>query len=228
MIKDKLGNMGRDLNNNKILEPSEIDMLAGSLTRMGGKKSLASIHNSGKKIEDKKSFKTDTLENVLDNINNGRVADINDTSGIKPQLGSHIVLNSDNRYTAVKGIVEETALSDYFFSTTNTKIIQDTLRYKVFQITNMVIGPQSSNELYIIMRSILLQHANFKVSQFGLIDEIKKLNELVLQYSVKEVSSNLLQYQGYLSDLSKNPTPMDRPSFTERQNYTYDTSNTNI
>ena len=92
----------------------------------------------------------------------------------------------------------------------------------------MVIGPQSSNELYIIMRSILLQHANFKVSQFGLIDEIKKLNELVLQYSVKEVSSNLLQYQGYLSDLSKNPTPMDRPSFTERQNYTYDTSNTNI
>ena len=66
------------------------------------------------------------------------------------------------------------------------------------------------------MRSILLQHGNFKVSQFDLLNEIQKLNELVLQYAVKEVSSNLLQYEGYLSDLSKNPVPMDRPSFTER------------
>ena len=78
------------------------------------------------------------------------------------------------------------------------------------------------------MRSILLQYGNFKTVQDKLVDEIRKLNKLVIDYSEKEVSSNVLQYAGYLNDLGKLPDPMDRPSFTERNNYTYDISNTNL
>ena len=69
----------------------------------------------------------------------------------------------------------------------NTKVVQDTIRYGVYQVTNMVVDYQSPRELYIIMRSIMLQHANFKVGQSELINEIKKLNKFVVDYAVEEV-----------------------------------------
>ena len=76
------------------------------------------------------------------------------------------------------------------------------------------------------MRSILLQHANFKIGQTELIKEIQKLNKLVVDYSVKEVSSNVIQYQGYLNAIKKLPTPLDRPSFDPATgNRSYDMSN---
>ena len=40
------------------------------------------------------------------------------------------------------------------------------------------------------MRSIMLQHANFQVSSANLIEEIKALNALVVDYVVGEVGSN--------------------------------------
>ena len=47
----------------------------------------------------------------------------------------------------------------------------------------------------------------------------------VLNYTVKEVTSNVLQYKTYLKDLSKLPTPIDRPKYSRYKNYTYDISN---
>ena len=58
----------------------------------------------------------------------------------------------------------------------------------------MVIDYQSTQELFIVMRSILLQHANFKINQQKLFDEFGKLNKMVVDYCVKEVSSNVQQY----------------------------------
>ena len=82
-------------------------------------------------------------------------------------------------------------------------------------MTNLVVGYQSSQELYIIMRSILLQNANFKITQEKLVDEVRKLNRLVVDYSVKKVVSNVQQYQGYIKDIEKMPTPMDRPGYND-------------
>ena len=78
----------------------------------------------------------------------------------------------------------------------------------------MIVDYQSPTELYIIMRSIMLQHANFKVSQSELINEIQKLNKLVVNYAVKEVSSNVQQYDTYIKDIQTLPNPMDRPGFS--------------
>lgn len=171
-------------------------------------------------------FKDKTLSDVLENINNGRVSDIDIFDGsdtIKPD----IVMNRDNQETSVKGIVEETALSKYFFSEENIDAIQQTLRYRVYKRTNKVIDKQSDRELYIVMRSVLLQHANFKVKSNELINEIHKLNSRVIDYCVGEVSSNVLQYQGYINDLQHLPIPLDRPGFDETgsRNRSYDLSN---
>lgn len=149
-----------------------------------------------------------------DKFNNGRVPDVSMVNNVNKTVEGDIVIRNDNQQTGVKGILEESVLSDIFLSEMNTKVIQDTIRYRVYQNTNMVVDYQSTRELYIIMRSIMLQHANFKVSQNELLDEIKKLNGFVVDYSVKEVSSNVEQYDVYIKDIQSLPTPMDRPGFS--------------
>ena len=76
------------------------------------------------------------------------------------------------------------------------------------------------------MRSIMLQFANFQTASENIIDEIKRLNKLVIEYSVGNISSNVKQHMGYIDDIGRLPTPMDRPSFSNTdKNYTYDISN---
>ena len=107
----------------------------------------------------------------------------------------------------------------------NTDIIQQTIRYKVFENTDKVISNQSSNTLFIIMRSMMLQYGNFRVSVEGLNDEIRELNKKVVDYCTENITSNLLQYLGYIKDIEKLPTPMDRPVYHNKENFTYDISN---
>jgi|TARA_B110000503_G_scaffold88557_1_gene134269 hypothetical protein len=171
------------------------------------------------------SFVGNTMGDTLDTINNGRVPDINIFDNVTVTRRGDVTMKQDNQEMSVKGIVEETALSNIFFSEQNTKSLHDTLRYEVYRRTNLIVDYQSEKDLYIIMRSILLQHANFKVSSEDLLNEIHKLNKLVISYSAHEVGSNVLQYKGYIRDLSKQPPPLDRPSFVERdRRVTFDLS----
>ena len=187
----------------------------------------------------KDSFDKKTLSDVVGEINNGRVSDINVTSNVqrpKPKDAlsqlikrGDVIMKQDNQSTAVKGIVDETALSTIYFSEVNTNIIQQTLRYKVYEKTKMIVDYQSSEALYIVMRSILLQHANFRVDGSDLAFEIRKLNFYVIKYCVDEVSANVLQYKGYIKDVGKLPDPMLRPKpadddFSSR-NKAFDLSN---
>lgn len=75
------------------------------------------------------------------------------------------------------------------------------------------------------MRSIMLQYANFSVSTENLLDEIRSLNQRVIDYSAENISSNVQQYMGYLSDIEKLPIPIERPSYQNKNNFTYDISN---
>ena len=166
------------------------------------------------------------LDTMLENVNNGRLGDV---SVVKDMVGNKqgdMVIKKDNNETAIKGILEQNSINDIFFSDMNMKVLQDTIRYKVHEITKKVISEQSQNELYIIMRSIMLQFANFRVNVDNIVDEIKRLNEKVVEYSVENISSNVLQHDGYIKDLSKLPTPMDRPLVSNStKNFTYDISN---
>lgn len=71
----------------------------------------------------------------------------------------------------------------------------------------------------------MLQYGNFKVSAENLLDEILELNQRVVNYSAGNISSNVQQYIGYIDDIQKLPTPMEHPSYQNKQNYTYDISN---
>jgi len=232
IITDSLGNKGRDTNYDGILSSNEIDSRASGIG-LGADKIkkddswVKSAYGVDKRthiqglmrgdwagdIDDTNNAMDDLLKS--DKFNNGRIPDVSMVENVVKTFDGDIIIRNDNQQTGVKGIIEETVLSDTFFSEKNTMAIQDTIRYGVYKVTNLVIGYQSSQELYIIMRSILLQNANFKITQEKLFDEIRKLNKLVVDYSVKEVSSNVQQYQGYIKEIEKMPTPIDRPDYND-------------
>ena len=82
---------------------------------------------------------------------------------------------SNRREYSLKGIIQETPMSNLFFSDMNIKSLQWTIRYRIFKEKNKKISYQSENELFVIMRSVYLQYANSFVSSDNLIDDIKKL-----------------------------------------------------
>ena len=172
------------------------------------------------------SSQSQPLDSMVERVNNGRVGSINVINDVVGDKKGDIVIHKDNQDTSVKGLLEKNSLNDIFFSDMNMKVLQDTIRYKVHEITKKVISVQSQNELYIIMRSIMLQFANFRTDVDNLADEIKRLNKKVVEYSVDNISSNVLQHDGYIKDLSKLPDPMDRPVVSNSsKNFTYDISN---
>ena len=202
-----------------IPKPPDLNILKEYTINPDGSKSLTKFYDE----------KQDADIGVMTNkINNGRIEnistienkDINDINDI-----NDIVINKDFSDLSLKGILEENSLNNIFFSEMNTKVIQDTLRYRVYKNTEQIISNQSTNDLFIIMRSIILQYANFRTGLDNLTEEIKRLNEKVLDYAVENVTANVKQYKGYVKDLSELPTPLDRPQYENKGNYTYDISN---
>ncbi len=166
-----------------------------------------------------------TLDSMLDGANNGLVSDIDITRDNPLPPETSLVIKKDNVETSIKGILEDNSINDIFFSDMNIKVIQDTIRYKVNKNTGEIIARQSDSALYIIMRSIMLQFANFRVGIDEIIDEIKRLNQRVIDYSVDNISSNVQQHKGYIDKLSKLPIPLDLPVYHNKNNFTYDISN---
>jgi len=166
---------------------------------------------------------------LIDMTNNGRVRDatkeIPDTVPTNlPPVG--LMMDQDDQETAIKGILEENAVTTVLFSKMNMRVLQDGIRYGVYQRTKQMIGEQSPNELYVVMRSIMLQYANFQTSSDAIVEEIRRLNTKILIYCIENVSSNVLQKVQYLKDIQNLPVPIDRPSYVDKpRNYTYDISN---
>jgi hypothetical protein len=156
---------------------------------------------------------------------NGRLHDASIVKDTVIPKGSDIVINKDNNETSIRGLLEQNAVNDIFFSDMNMKGLHESVRYGVHLKTEKVIANQSQNELYTVMRSIMLQYANFQVETDNIIDEIRRLNGKVILYCVDNISSNVLQHMEYINDLSRLPEPIDRPVLTERNNFTYDISN---
>lgn len=173
-------------------------------------------------VEDDQSA---TLDTMLGDVNNGLVTDVELMKDNPLPPETSLVINKDNKDTSIKGILEDNSINDIFFSDMNTKVIQDTIRYRVNVETGEVISRQSDNELYIIMRSIMLQFANFRTGIDNIVDEVRRLNDKVVEYAVENVSSNVKQHKGYVNKLSKLPVPLDMPVYHNKANYTYDISN---
>lgn len=130
-----------------------------------------------------------------------------------PQYQRPVVDNSSYAAEAIVGQIDRNNLSDIFFSTTNINALQEGLRYRVYVETNGVhtIGRQSDMELKIVMRSIYLQYARH--DNTPIIEQVRRLNQRVLDWIVPEVVSNVKQYVVYKKDSSTLPVPLDRAQY---------------
>jgi hypothetical protein len=113
---------------------------------------------------------------------------------------------------ALKTIMCPNKLSRAYFSDRNIQNLQDAIRYTVYKDTKKTIGPQSRHELLIIMRSVYLEYT--KNDEMDVNQGIKDLNNRVLEYCVRQVTSSMYQYIQYVGDIGKNPDPMSRAKMT--------------
>lgn len=113
-----------------------------------------------------------------------------------------------NFQTANKGNQEATCISDLYFSKTNVDALHEGIRYRIYTESNgkFVIGRQSDQELMIVMRSIYLQFAKHQPD--NVVEQVRDLNQRVLEWTVPEILSNLKQFDVYKRDASTLPIPM--------------------
>lgn len=104
-------------------------------------------------------------------------------------------------------------ISVIIFSTQNIDVLQDAIRYQVYVKTNKkyTIDRQSDVELKVIIRGTYMEHARHGVSD--VLAEIRRLNSIILDFSVNKILREIGMYMTYKQDISKLPIPMDRGGF---------------
>ena len=199
------------------------------LPDIGPQKYLESSEGDDDKTYNLKSMLDLNQKPTMDDmivVGNGRVGDVDKVVPGEFLPNKDLTMVYDDTETSIKGNLEGNAVNTIFFSDMNMKVLQNALRYGVYQRTNKVIGQQSPEELYIVMRSIMYQYANFQSTSEAIVEEIRRLNGKVLIYCIDNVSSNVAQQLKYIEELKTLPTPIDRPAYVEHpKNLTYDISN---
>ena len=194
------------------------------------RKYLETKDKDGERIYNMKDFLDLNQKGTMDDMiveGNGRVSDVKlSVSDAFVKQPVDLTMVHDNTETSIKGILDGNAVNTIFFSDMNVKVLQNALRYGVYKRTGKVVDEQSPNELYIVMRSIMLQYANFQTSASAVIEEVRRLNTKILIYCIENVTSNVLQQIQCIKELETLPVPIDRPAYVDKpNNYTYDISN---
>ena len=160
-----------------------------------------------------------TQDNIDYNINNnGIIPDILDKSNYNSVSNSSIIYNS-TQIDPIKGNYEQTLLTHNFFSDNNIKSIQDSIRFYVYKQSNTVIDYQNETDLINIMRSQLLQYGDLSLSnKESVLNEIHRINNMVINYCIYNISSEISMYNFYINDLNKLKTPIELPKYINKNN----------
>tara|TARA_Y100000996_G_scaffold55276_1_gene37617 strand:+ start:790 stop:1272 length:483 start_codon:yes stop_codon:yes gene_type:complete len=111
---------------------------------------------------------------------------------------------------SLSGIQEDSYLSKVFFSKQNLNLLQQLIRYGVFEKSNQKykIGNQSESEIVTIMRSMYLQFA--KNLDTDIKGQVRELNKYVIDFAVEKIMSAATQHINYLNEIQTTINPMDR------------------
>ena len=146
---------------------------------------------------------------------NGRVniltPNIDNLFNMKEKIPQH----SFDYRDAVTGNWYKTKLSDLFFSNENIELLQNGIRAGVYKISNnkYIIDKQNYDELKVIMRSIFLQNSKNKPNDIT--GQINILNNMVLDYAIKQVYGEVNGYIKYKYDISTLAEPISHPTMSK-------------
>ena len=124
---------------------------------------------------------------------------------------------TENNTNLISRNTDCTDVSSMFFSDNNVDILQFGIRNKILNDTQgkYKIGRQSDTDLKIIMRSIYFQHG--KNNSYNIKGQVLELNTRVIEWSVKEIISNIKQSERYIMDISSLPVPLDRSTLPSQK-----------
>ena len=148
---------------------------------------------------------------MFNQFQNGRVTTTNESMKDMKMIDHERETMNNFQVEALYGIQETSTLNQLFFSKKNMDIIQNMIRYSVYEKSGQkhIIGKQSDIELEIVMRSIYLQHSP------NLLDKIKEqieyLDKLVSDWCVEQIIPEVNQYFGYIKEIEYMPIPIDLP-----------------
>jgi hypothetical protein len=130
---------------------------------------------------------------------------------VKQQFEYSTEVNSGVCADLIKGNVERNVLNVTFFSPENIQIIQNAIQYEVYKRSQgkYRIGPQGTDNLLIIMRSIYYQYGKNLPCQIK--EQIMELNKLVVEFSVPKILTEVDMYQKYREDITTLPLPFQHP-----------------
>lgn len=114
--------------------------------------------------------------------------------------------------TALKGITSESDLSRLYFSDTNIKRLQRMIKEEIKKRTNgkfILDTDQDQRDLFILMRAVYMEHARFLPNE--IVRQVKRLNKKVIDEAVPGMITEIKQYYGYLKEINKPLTPIQRP-----------------
>jgi hypothetical protein len=114
----------------------------------------------------------------------------------------------------LQGILEDTVLSNVYFSRENLEIIQNAIRKGIYDKTNgkYIIDNQDCDSLKTIMRGVYLEHSVNQPS--NITQQIVELNKMVINFCVQQIYSELRAYIQYLHDASTLVVPIAHPTMS--------------
>jgi len=149
--------------------------------------------------------------------NNGRINIIQpDTTAL---LAMSDKIHTDHKCSsysdAMTGNWYSTQLSKLFFSVENINALQYGIMQGVYNLSSgeYHIGPQSCDELKIIMRSVFLQNSTNQKNDIK--GQVRELNKIVLDYCVKQVYGEAKGYMQYKKDVSSLAVPLSNPIYSK-------------
>jgi len=152
-------------------------------------------------------------------MNNGRIDIMGPNKTPSFQLYDQNINNKSTPYkNAMVGNLENTVLSNVFFSGENIQIIQNAIKAGVYHKSNgqHVIGNQDEDTLKIIMRSTFLQYSNNNPN--NITGQVIDLNKLVTEYAIPQIINEADAYLKYKRDVSTLAVPHARPKSTYHSN----------
>jgi hypothetical protein len=148
---------------------------------------------------------------MYNQFQNGRVTLTNENIKDMKMFDNENKINNNFQVEALYGIQETSTLNQLFFSKKNMDIIQNMIRYTVYEKSEkkFVIDRQSEVELEIVMRSIYLQHSPNLPNKIK--EQIQYLNKLVSDWCSEQIIPEVSQYFGYMKEIEYMPVPIDLP-----------------
>lgn len=126
---------------------------------------------------------------------------------------SDILEKNNNSNIGNEGLCPNNELKSLFFSEENIKRIQTLIKKAVYEKTNYryrLTQDQDVMDLTIAMQAVFELYA--KNIPFNYVRQVKGLNKQIVAYVVPDMITNILQHQGYLTEINSPIKSMPLPT----------------